>query len=253
MRGVVKQDNPHLSNTDISKLLASMWRDAPDDVRSEYIDRESEQREHYKVEMEDWRKRQEESLMAQRKQREQVALDVIAKGGGEEEIRKHKLFMANASAQKQQQQAGAYPPPVHHVPPGYPESREDPSRYYQPNAYYGASHQPPGYGYQYPPHYDMAPASAGPYHSHSWGPEASQPAPAPYVESRRLPGQDSSPPSHYAGYEGAPYYHHSGTGSPPTSMSSQHPPPTYDRGDPQAYYSGGHGYQGSYHGQPYYG
>merc|ERR1712087_1017056 len=99
----VKQDNQHLSNTEISKLLAEMWRDASADVRSEYIEREAEQRTKYKVEMSDWRTKQEESLTSQRKQREQIALDVIANGGGDEEIRKHRLQMAAQNGNQQQQ------------------------------------------------------------------------------------------------------------------------------------------------------
>merc|ERR1712151_193766 len=83
-RSVLKQDNQHLRFTEISKLLADLWRDAPDDIRREYIEQQSEQRERYKLEMDDWQSKQEEALQSQRKQREQIALDVIANGGGDE-------------------------------------------------------------------------------------------------------------------------------------------------------------------------
>jgi len=272
MRSVVKQDNQHLSNTEISKLLADMWRDAPDDQRREYIEQESTQREQYKIDMDDWRSKQEEALLSQRKQREQIALDVIANGGGDEEIRKHRQQMAaESAAQQQQHSAPMYPPQSSHSsrgpPPQYSSMeppRDDPSRGYYAQQPYYSSYPPPsgGYSNHYPPYQEM-PGSGG-YSSApvSWGPEAptsSQQhmyAPEHQRRSSDEHGMAPVPSSHYNPNYDPSYYQ--GSESSPGDMSG-HPASTsssstYERSDPvysysnsQAGYNQG-GYQHSYYG-----
>lgn len=231
MRSVVKQDNQHLSNTEISKLLAVMWRGASAEVRSEYIEREAVQRATYKVNMNAWRTKQEETLSTQRKQREQIALDVIANGGGDEEIRKHRLQMAAQNCDQTQQQFLPYPPSSlsHGPPPPYLEARDEASRYYQQGAYYNGNAPPgPGY-YHYPGYQGMSPNAATnlyPGASH-WGPEANA-SNNGYGESMRRAEQGGPPPAHYPHYD-APYYQNSGTSSPVNVPSHSAAAPGYER------------------------
>jgi len=272
MRSVAKQDNQHLSNTEISKLLAEMWREAPDDIRREHIEQESEQRARYKLLMGDWRSKQEEALLSQRKQREQIALDVIANGGGDEEIRKHRQQMAAQSvAQTQHHAAAMYPQQSRHnsgPPPQYSQMeppREDPSRFYSQTPYYNSNPPPPQGGYSYyPPYQEMPPGGRGPYMSAptSWGPEAptSSSQQQMYPERRSSEEHSMAPPpqshysqnydpSHYNGSESSPG---NVPGHPASSSSSS----TYERSDPVYSYGNSHsGYnQGGYQ-QPhsYYG
>jgi hypothetical protein len=40
LRNKVKTENPHVDNTDISRLLGHMWRNASDDEKEPYIKQE---------------------------------------------------------------------------------------------------------------------------------------------------------------------------------------------------------------------
>lgn len=256
MRSVVKQDNQHLSNTEISKLLAEMWRGANEEIRSEYIEREAEQRSRYKVEMDEWRTKQENELNTVRKEREQLALDVIANGGGDEEIRKHRLQMAAQNGQQQQQHVGPYPPATHSrgPPPPYMETRDEASRYYQSGAYYNGNPPPaPGY-YHYPGYQDMPPNGANPYPGAApWPPEGNASNSA-YGENMRRTDQAGPPSAHYPHHYEGSYYHSSGTSSPGNVPSHAGAPPAYERSEVPPYYGGGHGYQAGYpQGHSYYG
>merc|ERR1719401_17574 len=177
-----------------------MWRDASAEVRSEYIEREAEQRSKYKVEMGDWRLKQEESLTSQRKQREQIALDVIANGGGDEEIRKHRLQMAAQNGDQTQQQIGPYPPTSHShgPPPPYLEARDETSRYYQQGAYYNGNAPPGPSYYHYPGYQDMPPNTATNLYpgASNWGHEANAQSNV-YGEGLRRTEQGGPPPTHY--------------------------------------------------------
>jgi len=273
MRSVVKQDNQHLSNTEISKLLAVMWREAAEDIRREFVERESIQRAQYKIDMNIWRTKQDESLLSQRKQREQIALDVIANGGGDEEIRKHRLQMAAQSAAAQQQHSTGVHSTTHsHGPPQYGmESREDPSRYYSQPPYYNGNPLPaPGYSYHYPPYQEMPPGGA-PYNASappsSWGPEApSSSQQQMYPPERHASVEAAAAPpqsSHYAHHYDPSYYHSARPSSPPNNVPSHQTTSsssTYERseqaysyGNSQPSYQQGHQSHQGHQGHPYYG
>jgi hypothetical protein len=49
-RSVVKQQNPDMSNTDVSRLLGEMWRSAPDKEKRPYVEIEERERAVYKQE-----------------------------------------------------------------------------------------------------------------------------------------------------------------------------------------------------------
>eukprot|EP00978_Attheya_sp_CCMP212_P009522 scaffold22513_cov57-Attheya_sp.AAC.5 len=53
-RSGVRVKNPTLNNTEISRILATMWKDAPEDERKVHIEREAELRRTYKINLANW-------------------------------------------------------------------------------------------------------------------------------------------------------------------------------------------------------
>ena len=49
-RSLVKQQNPDMSNTDVSRLLGEMWRSAPEREKRPYVETEERERAAYKQE-----------------------------------------------------------------------------------------------------------------------------------------------------------------------------------------------------------
>lgn len=54
-RNKVKQDNPSMENTDVSRLLGEMWRNASTGERAPYVESEEQERAEYKEEIKKWR------------------------------------------------------------------------------------------------------------------------------------------------------------------------------------------------------
>jgi hypothetical protein len=54
-RNKVKQDNPAMENTDVSRLLGEMWRNASSIERAPYVESEERERAEYKEEIKKWR------------------------------------------------------------------------------------------------------------------------------------------------------------------------------------------------------
>mmetsp|Transcript_12712 Transcript_12712/g.17748 ORF Transcript_12712/g.17748 Transcript_12712/m.17748 type:complete len:394 (-) Transcript_12712:323-1504(-) len=77
-RASIKQQNPEKSNAEISRMLAEMWRDAPQDERQMHIDKEAVLREEYKIAMAEWKKNAEDELNAKRTERENAARKAAA-------------------------------------------------------------------------------------------------------------------------------------------------------------------------------
>jgi hypothetical protein len=50
-RPEVKKQNPDMSNTDVSRLLGEMWRNASPKSKAPYVDREEAERAKYKIEI----------------------------------------------------------------------------------------------------------------------------------------------------------------------------------------------------------
>lgn len=63
-RLVIKEQNPHASSTDISKILSTMWKSASEEFREEFSKEEMKQREAYKVAMEEYHKKIKEKYIA---------------------------------------------------------------------------------------------------------------------------------------------------------------------------------------------
>jgi hypothetical protein len=55
-RTQLKDENPHVKNTEISRMLGEIWRNAPEEVRQPFIEREKREREKYKADIAHWRK-----------------------------------------------------------------------------------------------------------------------------------------------------------------------------------------------------
>ena len=57
----IKNQHPMASNGEISRILAQMWKEAPDDVKQTYLEGEQKSRDRYAREMEEWKRRQQHS------------------------------------------------------------------------------------------------------------------------------------------------------------------------------------------------
>jgi len=70
-----------LTNAELSRVLARMWKDASDEEKKEYIDTEYKLRQKYLKEIAVWREEKQNEFQDQRKQREEVALQFVAARG----------------------------------------------------------------------------------------------------------------------------------------------------------------------------
>jgi len=116
-RRVIKDANPTLKNTEVSRLLGEMWRNAPPEEKQPFVEKEKEEREKYKVRIADWRKDYE---VKQEKERIEQA--------------KHQAAWAHMYPH------GEHPPPQAAYPP--PQ--------WDPNGMYGPLPPQANYGYGYP-------------------------------------------------------------------------------------------------------
>ncbi len=65
-RTKVKQENPDMSNTDVSRLLGEMWRNATPAERTPYVEEEERERARYKEDIAAWRDEQAQQNAARR-------------------------------------------------------------------------------------------------------------------------------------------------------------------------------------------
>jgi hypothetical protein len=54
-RGKLKEANPTLKNTEVSRLLGELWRKASDADKKPHIEKEKHEREKYKIAIAQWR------------------------------------------------------------------------------------------------------------------------------------------------------------------------------------------------------
>ncbi|CAB9530513.1 Nuclear autoantigen Sp-100 (Fragment) [Seminavis robusta] len=73
-RAAVKAQNPEIGNAEVSRILAKMWKEAPEEERKIHIDKEFELRQQYKSAIAIWRQNADDELKAVRKKREDIAL-----------------------------------------------------------------------------------------------------------------------------------------------------------------------------------
>ena len=74
-RHLVRQENPNLKNTDISGILATLWKNASEEEKAPHINREQRDREKYHAEMERWRKDEAEKAREHERIRSQLQQD----------------------------------------------------------------------------------------------------------------------------------------------------------------------------------
>ena len=55
MRAEVREKHPNIQNTELSSLLAQMWRDATDEIKRPHLEREGREREKYQEELVRWK------------------------------------------------------------------------------------------------------------------------------------------------------------------------------------------------------
>jgi len=55
-RRIIKGENPGMRNTEISRILGEMWKDASDEEKAPHIEREARERAKYKINIAKWRK-----------------------------------------------------------------------------------------------------------------------------------------------------------------------------------------------------
>jgi HMG (high mobility group) box len=78
-RAEAKTENPNIGNAEVSRILAQMWKDAPESERKEHIDREYRLRQEYKTAIAAWRKSSDDEMQAARKEREDEAIRSLHK------------------------------------------------------------------------------------------------------------------------------------------------------------------------------
>jgi len=101
----LKNEHPDMKNTEISRILGEMWRNATDEDRRPHVEKEKAERAKYKVAAAKWREEYEAKMEAERKAQAEHANSMMMVAGGE-----HGMPMA------------AYPPDHYgqHPVPGQP-------------------------------------------------------------------------------------------------------------------------------------
>ena len=79
-RAYVKSKNKDAKNAEVSRLLAQMWKDADAEEKKLFVDEEFALRQHYKMEMAEWKRESEEAIEMKRKEREDEAMRAVREG-----------------------------------------------------------------------------------------------------------------------------------------------------------------------------
>merc|ERR1712238_607999 len=74
-RSKIKDANPGMRNTDVSRVLGNMWKDASSEERLQHIEREAEERKKYKVAISRW-KVENDLLIKQEEEEPENATDI---------------------------------------------------------------------------------------------------------------------------------------------------------------------------------
>jgi len=70
-RRKIKEQNPDMKNTEVSRILGEMWRNASEEERRPHVEKEKKERDKYKVAISQWRKEYEaKKAEEQRRQNE---------------------------------------------------------------------------------------------------------------------------------------------------------------------------------------
>lgn len=123
----IKEENPNIRNTEVSRILGELWRNASEEEKRPHIEREKEEREKYKESIAEWRKEYDEKMEEQRK-----------KQAEETQYNMNIMYQtAEPGRDVLGSQQYSVPPPQYGDPHGYnPYMHAAPSQYgYPPQAY----------------------------------------------------------------------------------------------------------------------
>ena len=213
-RSEIKRTHPGISNSDASKLLAKMWKEAPYEEKREHIEREERLREIYKREIAEYRNKKKNDIEEVREEREKAALRYIdnrAKG-----IIDESELLSVSWGPNEGSNNGTNPEQQGHYPPhgaydgGYVDPYYSHPYHHGPPLPHGGFHAPP-----HPGHYGGPPAPPHYYAAHG------QPPPHPHYAhgAHQGEGRDAPPPppphghygyydDGYGGYASQHYHHH---------------------------------------------
>jgi hypothetical protein len=79
-RALIRKQHPDIGNAQVSRILAQMWKEAPEEERKQHIEKEFGLRQDYKVAIADWKKKHTSEQEAIRHQREQIAMSHVVDG-----------------------------------------------------------------------------------------------------------------------------------------------------------------------------
>jgi hypothetical protein len=79
-RKEVKEKYKDAKTADISRILAQMWKDCPEEEKQQYVDEEFRLRQTYKISMSEWKTRTDEEETRRREARENEALKMVLEG-----------------------------------------------------------------------------------------------------------------------------------------------------------------------------
>ena len=72
---MLKEENPNLKNTEISRLLGDLWRNTSEEEKRPYVEKEKEEREQYKIARAEWKKEFAAKKESERKAQQEQFMD----------------------------------------------------------------------------------------------------------------------------------------------------------------------------------
>lgn len=203
-RRVIKEANPGMRNTEISRVLGEMWKKASAEERAPHIEREAVEREKYKVQMAKW-KEEEDVRQREIDQNENSQwLERSAMNKQSNDMTGHPIDRMSPRAYDQHS-LSPLPLPLHHhhhqphlSPPHsyYPPGNSHPD--YYPMQGHGVSNPYNSYGsYHHPP--PPPPPGQGYYqgytsmHPPQYHPRNYQDYPQDYDSSQRHDNMENTP------------------------------------------------------------
>jgi HMG (high mobility group) box len=128
-RAVLKKENPTLKNTEISRLLGEMWRNASEEDKRPHVNREMQERTLYKVAIAEWRADFDVKQEAQKKAHaEQMLANSNAYAAAVASAGYAPPVFAPTGMQQSEQQPHPFPHTTH---VGAPMQFSDPNQYRQ--------------------------------------------------------------------------------------------------------------------------
>lgn len=224
-RREIKDANPALKNTEVSRLLGEMWRGAPVEEKRPFVEKEKEEREKYKVRIADWRKDHEAKQEKEKKDQEQQQAAWANMYQGQGDPRQQHPYQQAPPPSTYGEANSMYPPPP---PPG------------------------PGYGYSYPAY--PYPASSYQYPTNGKQPVILGPSGTPRYGAPMPPQYSSGGPPPPQPYGGGPTPSQPYSGGPPPPHQQQQltPPPHHYGSPPQGLPPPQHVYEPQGHPPPHY-